>query len=39
MGTASCGLWLQVVSVNRLNITENGMMGDRIGGLCRQVLQ
>jgi len=27
MGTAKCGLWLQVVYVNKLNITENGPGG------------
>ena len=39
MGTAKCGLCLQVVSINRLNIIENGLIGDKIGGLCVQVLQ
>jgi len=39
MGTAKCGLCLQVVSINRLNIIENGLIGDKIGGLCEQVLQ
>jgi len=39
MGTAKCGLCLQGVSVNRLNITENGLIGDIIGVFCRQVLQ
>jgi len=39
MGTAKCGLCLQVVSVNRLNIAEYGLIGDTIGVFCRQVLQ
>jgi len=39
MGTAKRGLCLQVVSVNRLNTTENGLIGDKVDCLCRQILQ